>query len=265
MKSLIPFLSLGLFSIGFVEAFHINTPSSLASRITTRSTKSRSRGVNVNVDVNIANSHSPLQTPTNRALIRASTSLRGGAISLPGILGSSPFAAAFVICAIKATAADLLAQAGERKGLEMKRTIAFLFYGGLYQGCFQEFMFNGIFPKLFGEGIGMNVAMKKVAFDMLVISPFLCLPVAYFIKAVVFGQTMKDGLNRYIHDIQHNKLLKKYWSIWAPVQCCTFTVVPAELRITFIAFVSFFWLILLSTVSARSMTAPKGAPAPKAA
>ena len=168
------------------------------------------------------------------------------------------------IGAIKATAADLLAQAGERKGLEIKRTIAFLFYGGLYQGCFQEFMFNGIFPKLFGEGIGMNVVVKKVAFDMLVISPFLCLPVAYFIKAVVFGQTMKEGLNRYIHDIQHNKLLKKYWAIWAPVQCCTFTVVPPELRITFIAFVSFFWLILLSTVSARSMTVPKGA-APKAA
>jgi hypothetical protein len=258
MKSLIPFLSLGLFSIGCVEAFHINTPS-LATRVITRSTKNRSR---VNVNVNVAKS--PLQTPTKKALIRASTSLRGGAIPLPGILGSNPFAAAFVICAFKATAADLLAQAGERKGLEIKRTIAFLFYGGLYQGCFQEFMFNGIFPKLFGEGIGMNVVVKKVAFDMLVISPFLCLPVAYFIKAVVFGQTMKEGLNRYIHDIQHNKLLKKYWAIWAPVQCCTFTVVPPELRITFIAFVSFFWLILLSTVSARSMTVPKGA-APKAA
>ncbi len=155
-------------------------------------------------------------------------------------------------------AADAVAQKSE-KPLEMnlRRNMAFFLYGGAYQGCFQEFMYNGIFPKVFGSGVGIITAVKKVSFDMMVITPFLCLPIAYIIKAVIFGQTLRDGVTKYVHDIKENKLLKKYWSLWTPVQLMTFSIVPEHLRITFIACVSFFWLILLSSISARSMTPAK--------
>ena len=41
-------------------------------------------------------------------------------------------------------------------------------------------------------------------------------------------------------------------SIWGPVQCLTFGVVPEHLRIAFIAVVSFFWLIIFSSLTAKS-------------
>lgn len=47
---------------------------------------------------------------------------------------------------------------------------------------------------------------------------------------------------------QHNN---KRYSLWGPVQCLTFGVVPQHLRIAFIALVSFFWLIIFSSVTAK--------------
>ena len=117
---------------------------------------------------------------------------------------------------------------------------------------FQEFLFNGVFPILFGEGDGLIIAAKKVLLDQFVISPFLCLPMAYIIKAIVFRQSVSDGVQSYIYDVKNNSLLTKYWLVWFPVQCLTFTVVPTQFRITFIACFSFFWLILLSKIAGKS-------------
>lgn len=52
--------------------------------------------------------------------------------------------------------------------------------------------------------------------------------------------------------------------LWGPVQRLTFSIVPDHLRITFIAAVSFFWLIILSTILGRKqdVVAP---PAPMSA
>ena len=40
----------------------------------------------------------------------------------------------------------------ETTPLEFKRNIAFVLYGGLYQGICQEIIFNEIFPIFFGNG-----------------------------------------------------------------------------------------------------------------
>ncbi|CAK0791068.1 unnamed protein product [Prorocentrum cordatum] len=85
--------------------------------------------------------------------------------------GTQPYQSAFIVASIKATASDLLAQKGERMARDGKaageasageapaaasagpargacsfggavswrRTLAFLLYGGLYQGCAQHF------------------------------------------------------------------------------------------------------------------------------
>jgi hypothetical protein len=51
--------------------------------------------------------------------------------------------------------------------------------------------------------------------------------------------------------------LWKYWAIWTPTQCITFSIVPEHLRIPFIAAVSFGWLILLSSITSRGDASPQ--------
>jgi len=175
---------------------------------------------------------------------------------------TAPYASAFTVTAVKATASDLLAQTRGRMAQEegrpaspnqpivWRRTMAFLLYGGAYQGCAQYYLFNVLFPQWFGAGDDFGTVATKVLFDQMVVTPFVCLPVAYLIKAIAFGEPPAEGLRRYAADARRD-LLFKYWAIWTPTQCLTFGVVPQQYRIPFIAFVSFFWLIVLSTISAR--------------
>lgn len=179
-----------------------------------------------------------------------------------------PYLAAFLTCGFKASAADAVAQVKDRSKAKKKnggtttivrfqflRNLAFILYGGLYQGATQEYLYNHIFPQLFGSGTGPATVAAKVAFDMLVLTPFLCLPIAYVVKGIILGSSggggIIGGLQRYKSDVLNRGLLFKYWSLWAPVQCITFGVIPEQFRISFIAVVSFFWLIILSSISSK--------------
>lgn len=142
-----------------------------------------------------------------------------------------PYLAAFVICACKASTADLVVQKstsstptttngdGSSKtnntekisSFEYKRNLAFFFYGGAYQGCVQEHIFNHVFPFLFGNGVDIRTVATKVFVDMLIISPFLCLPVAYMIKGAIYKNSFVSSIKRYIHDVRVNNLLMKNW------------------------------------------------------
>jgi hypothetical protein len=88
----------------------------------------------------------------------------------------------------------------------------------------------------------------------------LTLPLAYLTKAVIFRYSFREGIRRYWDDIRNHGLLLKYFALWGPVQCLTFSIVPEHMRVTFMACVSFFWLIILSSITS---TLPKkgGAPA----
>lgn len=131
------------------------------------------------------------------------------------------------------------------------RNVAFLLYGGIYQGMAQEFIYNHLYPVWFGSGTSVPVVLTKVAFDLLIQTTLVTLPVAYLVKSAIFRYSPAEGLGRYMEDIRAHGLLNKYFLLWGPVQCLTFGVVPEHLRVSFIALVSFFWLIILSTVSAR--------------
>ena len=56
----------------------------------------------------------------------------------------------------------------------------------------------------------------------------------------------------YVDDVTNRGLLFKFWALWTPVQCMTFSIIPEHFRVSFIAAVSFFWVIILSSFSARS-------------
>jgi len=180
-----------------------------------------------------------------------------------------PYQAGALICGVKASAADLIAQDIEKRqqatnvnvvgeitvtkntSWNLERNMSFLLYGALYQGICQEYIFNHLYPLWFGTSTtDVTVIFMKVAFTITVQALFLTLPIAYVIKASMMKEQtiVKDGLQRYIMDLKHNGLLLKFWFIWGPTNTITFAFIPAHYRITFIAFISFFWLILLSEI-----------------
>jgi len=179
------------------------------------------------------------------------------------------FASAFLTCAIKGAAADYLAQSSSNKKkqqeierqkllyrrggahvlaptMDYKRNLAFLLYSGIYQGMGLEFIYNTLFPKWFGD----SVVLKVIA-SMFVLSPLVTLPVAYLVKAAVFGHAPKLAMVHYLQDVWHKGLLTKYWCIWVPMQTLAFALIPERLRISFIAMISFLWMILFSAISSN--------------
>lgn len=103
----------------------------------------------------------------------------------------------------------------------------------------------------FGSGTELSVVAVKVCFDLFVQTTILTLPIAYLTKAAIFRYSVKEGLQRYWEDITTHGLLLKYFALWGPVQCLTFSIIPEQFRVGWIAVVSFFWLIILSTISAK--------------
>ena len=113
-----------------------------------------------------------------------------------------------------------------------------------------------IFPRLFGSEHSLATSAKEVLFDNFVSAPLLWLPPAYIIKSLLYDSPVQEGLLSYYEDVKYNGLLTKYWTIWVPAQSISFTVVPDHLRVVFMAAISFFWFILLSTLSASGESGP---------
>lgn len=184
--------------------------------------------------------------------------------AIDALFQASPYTTAAITCGIKASSADWVAQKRQfRKRdrtilsvddtgkTDVKRNVAFLLYGAIYQGMAQEFIYNGLYPSIFGSGTSVSIVLSKVAFDLLVQSTLVALPIAYLTKALVYNYSAKEALRRYRDDVLDHGLLIKYFMLWGPVQCITFSIIPEHYRITFIACVSFFWLIILSTISSK--------------
>lgn len=184
---------------------------------------------------------------------------------------SQPYLAAFLTCGVKAGSADYVAQkqqaskaVEEEPEFDVSRNLAFLSYGGLWQGMFQQYLYLHLYPFLFGENPTLESILCKVAFDILITGPILCIPVSYSVKSIfASGEVSLDavqrGLQNYWRDITTKDLLKTYGSIWIPAQCLTFGVVPPHLRVLFVAAVSFFWVTRLSSISsspARATATP---------
>jgi len=189
---------------------------------------------------------------------------RGAPIALPisGILLRYPLFSAFIVCSFKASMADLLAQISDKTTssfFSFRRNFSFLLYGGLYTGIAQELLYNGVYPFLFGHDTKFLTAAKKVLFDNFVVTPCLALPIAYIIKAPFTNKTFKEGFQNYINDVKYRGLLKQAWSIWIPVQFIVFTIIPPQFRVSFVACVSFFWIVLFSRITAKGEKSLKAA------
>uniref|UniRef100_A0A7S0PVC0 Uncharacterized protein n=1 Tax=Asterionellopsis glacialis TaxID=33640 RepID=A0A7S0PVC0_9STRA len=176
-----------------------------------------------------------------------------------------PYLAAFLTCGVKGVSADLIVQsttikrvhkiqAGQKEhevSMDWKRALTYLLYGAFYQGMVQEYLYNNVFPAVFGTSSDFNTVAIKVVFGTYILTPLITLPTVYMTKALVFGYSLRKALQEYIYDIQKKGLLKKCWLLWTPVNAIAFAFVPEHFRITFIAMVSFVWVMILSAVAAK--------------
>ena len=166
----------------------------------------------------------------------------------------NPFVTAAIVAGTKATVADLFAQQRQKaKGtkFDYRRVLSFLVYGSLYQGCVQELIYNNLYNYLFGTATTAKVVVKKVMFDAVFHNAMVCIPMAYAVKSMIYRYSLKKGIQQYIDDVMHHGLLIKYYAIWMPVNAMIFTIVPPHWRIAVMATVSFFWMMILSTISSR--------------
>jgi hypothetical protein len=185
-----------------------------------------------------------------------------------------PLQSAVLTCGVKASVADAVAQIKaataaaasphqEKIPLELKRNVAYIIYGGIFIGLMCHIEYDYVFPQMFGNDHSIQSTLEKILFDVFISGPLLWLPPAYFIKAIIYDYPMKEGLQKYVTDVVDNGLLIKYWQIWLPAQTISFSLVPDHLRVAFMAFISFFWFILFSTVSAESNDDTETVPATK--
>mmetsp|Transcript_53205 Transcript_53205/g.64135 ORF Transcript_53205/g.64135 Transcript_53205/m.64135 type:complete len:269 (-) Transcript_53205:198-1004(-) len=170
-----------------------------------------------------------------------------------------PVQSAILTCGVKASLADGIAQYKETValskdefGIELRRNVAYIIYGGIFIGFACHLEYDILFPLLFGYENGLMTIVEKVIFDDFVSAPLFWLPPAYLIKALVYEHSLQDGLQKYFEDIRHNSLLRKYWTVWIPAQSISFSVIPDHLRVAWMASVSFFWFIILSTIASKN-------------
>jgi hypothetical protein len=162
--------------------------------------------------------------------------------------------------------------ASNSSAVDGSRCFAFICYGGIYQGLWQQFLYTNLFPSWLSVLPADLPPLAQVAFqvaiEMSLIGPLLCLPTAYAIKSMFTAPTpntmslsaphplvatsalVREGLDKYVQDCTKRGLLFKYWALWIPVDGFVFSVVPLHLRVVFIATVSFFWVFVLSATAA---------------
>lgn len=232
--------------------------------------------------------------PSKATTTRRSSSVAAFTVgeAIDNFYQTQPYVSAFLTCSFKASAADFFAQKktqddsssdesmtswrttqqenkDDSQEVDVSRNLVFLFYGGVYQGLCQQFMYVTLFPAWFGHLPMLQSVALQVATDMAVIGPFLYLPTFYAVKSIftydnsnddgtglfpsldTLRPAIREGLEKYREDVFERNLLLKFWALWIPVSCLTFGVVPHHLRVVFVAAVSFFWVFILSSVSAQ--------------
>ena len=89
--------------------------------------------------------------------------------------------------------------------------------------------------------------MCKVASDAIIVFPFLYMPCFYFFDELVRHGSLNVVPERWTTEI--DTCMRNYVNIWPWATLGVFTVVPVELRTSFMAGVSFIWLIILSILA----------------
>ena len=97
-----------------------------------------------------------------------------------------------------------------------------------------------------------------VAIDNFVSSPWFFIPSYYIVREALRvgsdalcdpGRVVRDALRTYGNEFW--SCMSLTWSLWIPIHCVTFSIVPQHLRVHFSAVCSFFTLAAMSVLQGR--------------
>lgn len=157
----------------------------------------------------------------------------------------NPFITSGLTMGSKASFCDAAAQylADPKCELDYLRMAKFTIFCVGYAGCFQHYVFNVLYARLF-PGNSMFVAVQKTLTDNLVHSPFVYLPSYYIYKSLACNDSMTSGLIEYRSS--GFQVFKACCWLWIPAQFICFSFIPMHFRILFNAFVGTIWEVILS-------------------
>ena len=164
-------------------------------------------------------------------------------------LARHAFACACVITTINAVTADLLTQLVFESGpWNPQRSLVFAAFGFIYQGMAQYFIVNKGWESLF-PGNTKRAITAKICGMNLISDPLLFMPCFYIFKEVLASgsiglATIKAALMAY----KTNCIIdwRNSWMVWFPGHAVTYGVMPKHKRIPWMAFLSFFYMCILS-------------------
>jgi hypothetical protein len=164
------------------------------------------------------------------------------------LLQKHPFVSACGITTVNAFCADLLTQCVfEANPWNAKRSAVFAAFGFLYQGIAQYAIVNLGMEKAF-PGNKRRAVISKIFAMNLLSDPMLFMPTFYIFKeAMTQGLgwgTVKAALLGY----KANCFVdwRNSWMIWFPGHAVTYGVMLPHQRIPWMAFLSFFYMCILS-------------------
>jgi len=156
---------------------------------------------------------------------------------------------------LKTSAADLFAQkvVEKKEDTDWRRNALFTFWGFAYLGCFQYYLYNTVFVRMCAPLTSVvghyGSAPVKTFIDQCLHHPFVYFPAFYLLKGVAEDRPLASSYVKYKEDLWEN--CKALWALWVPAQLVNFALVPRHLRIPFVAGVSFFWTVILSSLRGK--------------
>jgi Mpv17 / PMP22 family len=197
-------------------------------------------------------------------------SVRGGNIKAQNFLQDHPFASAVIITTVNAVCADLMTQLVLERSAgavvwNWQRTALFGAFGFFFQGFCQYAIVNWGWEKLF-PGTSTRAVASKVCGMNLVSDPLFFFPAFYLFKQILVWQsgasaataTVVEGTGRLaaltsfvssaLSSYHQNAWSdwKNSWMVWFPGHAVTYGVMPKHKRIPWMAFLSFFYMCVLS-------------------
>lgn len=148
-------------------------------------------------------------------------------------------------------AGDVLGQYAEHgRHYDLKRTLA--------QACFSATYASQVYvpwvrllDKHIGGALTVRVGLVKASLDLLLLCPCLGLPSYYVWTSLAAGHTYGETVDRVKSN--YADTLTGSWLVWAPIQVCTYSVVPAPFRVAFMYSGELAWGTMASYTSSRPL------------
>jgi len=167
-------------------------------------------------------------------------------------MARNPWLSGVAITSAKNTSADWFVQKyiEKRETYDARRGLVFFWFGFFYQGSCQYFIFNHVMEYFWPTRIQtLRQAFYKTALANFVCDPLFFFPTFYYMReALNTGDwshaSFVAGLMKYKVNCVNDWI--NAWRMWIPAFGVTFFVMPIHLRIPWISFVSFSYVIVLS-------------------